>query len=128
MIDRTILLEHQAQAERHVAQGRTHLARQEALIADLERDGHDTKDASAILTQHVLNVGRLLKELQQHPDSSADLEVGTSTIAENQPKPPRSKCRPRGGAFAAVISSGSGGRRACFYVSFLCNTVKRFWR
>jgi hypothetical protein len=72
MIDRTILLEHLAQAERHVAQGRTHLARQEALIADLERDGHDTKDASAILatlretqTQHILNLARLLKALQQ---------------------------------------------------------------
>jgi hypothetical protein len=50
------------------------LAKQEALIADLEREGHDSKDALAILatlretqTQHVLNVERLLRELQQQP-------------------------------------------------------------
>jgi hypothetical protein len=61
MIDRSILLEHLAQAERHVAQGEPHIARQEALIVDLEREGHDRKDAVAVLatlretqTHHVL--------------------------------------------------------------------------
>jgi hypothetical protein len=75
MIDRTTLLEHLDQSERHAAQGRAHLAKQEALIADLERDGHDTKDALAVLatlretqTQHVLNVERLLKEPQRQPE------------------------------------------------------------
>ena len=55
-----------------MAQGEAHIAKQEALLADLERDGHDTKDAFAVLatlretqTQHVLNVERLLKQLQQ---------------------------------------------------------------
>jgi Fic family protein len=71
-IDRATLLEHLAQAERHVAQCEAHIGKQEALIADLERDGHDAKDASALLAtfrqtqaQHVLSVERLLKELQQ---------------------------------------------------------------
>jgi hypothetical protein len=47
---------------------------QEALVAELETEGHDAKDALAILdtcretqTQHVLNVERLLK-LQQQPE------------------------------------------------------------
>jgi hypothetical protein len=72
MIDRATLLEHLAQAERHVAQGEAHIGRQQALIADLDRDGHDTKDAVAILAilretqnQHLMNVQLLLKELQR---------------------------------------------------------------
>ena len=71
-IDRATLLEHLAQAERHVAQGEAHIGKQEALVVELDRDGHDTKKAAAILAifrqtqaQHVLNVERLLKELQQ---------------------------------------------------------------
>ena len=71
-IDRGTLLEHLAQAERHVAQGEAHIGRQEALVVELDRDGHDTKNALALLvalrdiqTQHILNVERLLKQLQQ---------------------------------------------------------------
>ena len=71
-IDRATLLEHLAQAERHVAQCEAHIGKQEALVVELDRDGHDTKNASALLAtfrqtqaQHVLNVERLLKELQQ---------------------------------------------------------------
>jgi hypothetical protein len=48
--------------------------RNEALVAELETERHDTKDALAILatlretqTQHVLNIEHLLKELQQQP-------------------------------------------------------------
>ena len=48
MIARATLLEHFAQSERHVAQGEAHIGRQEALLAELERDGHDTKDAFAV--------------------------------------------------------------------------------
>ena len=72
-LDRATLLEHLAQAERHVAQCEAHIGKQEALVVELDRDGHDTKNASALLAtfrqtqaQHVLNVERLLKELQQH--------------------------------------------------------------
>ena len=48
-IDRATLLEHLAQAERHVAHGEAHIGKQEALVVELDRDGHDTKKAAAIL-------------------------------------------------------------------------------
>ena len=37
-----------AEVERHIARGVAHLARQAALIAQLDRDGHDTELARAI--------------------------------------------------------------------------------
>jgi hypothetical protein len=64
------MLEHLAMAERHVAEGEIHLSQQKALIAELDRDGHDTPDAQAILatmlaTQrlHMEDRDRILKEL-----------------------------------------------------------------
>jgi hypothetical protein len=48
-MDRALLLQHLAQAERHVAEGEQHLLRQEELIAELDRDGHDTEEARVIL-------------------------------------------------------------------------------
>jgi hypothetical protein len=69
-MDRTTLQQHLAQAERHAAEGRRHLARQEALVAELDRDGHDTTEARKVLatlratqTLHEEDVGRLLGEL-----------------------------------------------------------------
>ena len=69
-MDRQTMLEHLAMAKRHVAEGEIHLSRQRALIAELDRDGHDTADARAILatmleTQrlHVEDRDRILKEL-----------------------------------------------------------------
>ena len=38
-------LEQLEMAQRHVAEGEIHLSRQKALIAELDRDGHDTADA-----------------------------------------------------------------------------------
>jgi len=70
-VDRAILAEHLALAERHVAQGEEHLARQRKLIADLERHGHDTKQAHDLLAQfesmqalHIGDRDRLKKELE----------------------------------------------------------------
>jgi len=48
-MDRWALLQHLAQAERHVAEGMVHLARQRALIAELTQAGHDSEEACAIL-------------------------------------------------------------------------------
>ena len=55
-----------------MAQGEAHIGKQEGLVAECEREGRDTKRALAILAtlretqaQHVLNVERLLKELQR---------------------------------------------------------------
>ncbi len=64
-MDRTILLERLAQAERHVAVGvRT-------VIANLERHGHDTNQARALLAQfqstqalHIADRDGLKKELE----------------------------------------------------------------
>jgi hypothetical protein len=46
---RETLLQHLAQAGWHVAQGEEHIYKQEALIAELDRDGHDATDARALL-------------------------------------------------------------------------------
>ncbi|WP_025034274.1 hypothetical protein [Bradyrhizobium sp. DOA9] len=69
-MDRNMLPRHLAIAERHVALGETHLARQEALIARLDRHGHDTTDALALLATmrhsqslHLKDRDRLLREL-----------------------------------------------------------------
>ncbi len=69
---RALLLQHLAQAERHVAEGERHLVRQEELIAELDRDGHDTKDARAILQTlrtsqalHLQDRDRILRELAE---------------------------------------------------------------
>jgi len=69
--DRQSKLQHLAVGEGHVAGGEIHLAKQEALIVDLKRDGHDSADARAILTtlrqtqaNHVLDRGGILKELR----------------------------------------------------------------
>ena len=42
---------HLQQAERHVAEGEQHIARQRKLIAELERDGHDTTLALELLRE-----------------------------------------------------------------------------
>jgi hypothetical protein len=59
-------------AERHVAEGERRLARQRELIAELDRDGHDTKRARMILatmqdTQvlHCEDRARLRRMLEQ---------------------------------------------------------------
>lgn len=70
-MDGSILLRHLADAERHIARGVVHLARQEALIAQLEQDGQDSQTARAILatlreTQvlHLRERERLLEKTQ----------------------------------------------------------------
>ena len=71
-MDRDMVLRHLAEAERHIAQGETHLAKQSALIAELERHGHDTSGAQAVFTTmretqalHQQNRERILSELQE---------------------------------------------------------------
>lgn len=69
-IDRALWQEHLAQAERHVTLGETHIAKQRAIVADLERDGHDARIARDLLDQleqmqtlHVANRDRLREDL-----------------------------------------------------------------
>ena len=49
--DRAISLRHLALANGHVAKGFRRVERQAALIAKLERDGHDTVQANGLLEQ-----------------------------------------------------------------------------
>lgn len=70
--DRENLLQQLVEAERHIAQSEEHISTQEGLIAELDRDGHDTTEARAILdtlrqTQavHRQDVARILKSLAQ---------------------------------------------------------------
>ena len=48
-MDRTLLLEHLEQADWQIAQGRALIAKQQAILADLARDDHDTRRAKAPL-------------------------------------------------------------------------------
>jgi hypothetical protein len=69
-MDRTMLQDHLAPAERHVIEGERHIARQRELVAELKRDGHDSDLAQSLLrsfeelqAMHVADRGRLRKEL-----------------------------------------------------------------
>jgi hypothetical protein len=68
--DRETLLRDIASAGQHIAQSDAHISKQEALIAELDRDGHDTTVARALLDTmrdmrvlHLQHRGRILTEL-----------------------------------------------------------------
>ncbi len=72
MEERARLREDLALAERHVADGERVVARQRAIVAELERDGHDATAAQArqllaqfeeLLALHVGDRDRLRREL-----------------------------------------------------------------
>ncbi|MFL5051847.1 MAG: hypothetical protein ACJ8D4_17190, partial [Xanthobacteraceae bacterium] len=48
-MDRATLAKHLEDAERQVAQGKDYLAKQEAFIGELAREGHGTAQARALL-------------------------------------------------------------------------------
>jgi hypothetical protein len=69
-MDRQMLLEHLAMANKHVETGERHVRRQRELIAELERDGHDTASARQLLEQfeklqemHIADRDRIQREL-----------------------------------------------------------------
>lgn len=77
-MDRTLIAQHLAEAERHVAQGYTHIERQSQVVTDLSHgdDPELAKSAAELLKQfedmqilHVVNRDRLRRELaeNQHP-------------------------------------------------------------
>jgi hypothetical protein len=70
MPDRAMTLEHLEQARRHVAEGERHIAHEREIIAEKERDGHDTSTSKQLLDQfeqiyamYVAERDRLEKEL-----------------------------------------------------------------
>jgi hypothetical protein len=48
-MDRAMLKVHLDMAERHVLDGERHIARQRKIVAELERDGHDSDHATRLL-------------------------------------------------------------------------------
>jgi hypothetical protein len=50
-MDRQMMLDHLALAERHIAEGKIIIERQETLIAELEQDSHDITLARELLSQ-----------------------------------------------------------------------------
>jgi len=65
-----MLEEHLAQCERHVALGERHLSRQREIIAELDRDGHDSTKARELLVilgdtqdMHIAHRDRLRDDL-----------------------------------------------------------------
>jgi hypothetical protein len=69
-MDRKMILEHLAQARRHVADAERHIAHEREIIAEKERDGHDTAGSKQLLdqfkqiyTMYVAERDRLEREL-----------------------------------------------------------------
>ncbi len=65
-----MLRKHLTQAEKHVASGEQHVRRQRELVAELERDGHDTAVAKQLLAEferlwemHIADRDRIQREL-----------------------------------------------------------------
>jgi hypothetical protein len=71
-MNRKMELEHLAIAEKAVALGECHILREEQMIAELDRHGHDTSEALALLAayrrtqaEHLAHRSLILKTLQQ---------------------------------------------------------------
>jgi hypothetical protein len=71
-MDREMIERHLALAKSHVQEGQRHIEDQQRILAELERDGHDTTEARRLLsvleqTQrlHVEDRARLSSELAQ---------------------------------------------------------------
>ena len=70
-MDRSIQFRRLEEAERHVAEGAEHINKQEALVASLDRDGHDTTEANKLLANFRASSpawehrNRILKELAE---------------------------------------------------------------
>jgi hypothetical protein len=69
-MDRATLEDHSAMAERHVAEGETHVARQREIVTGLANEGRDLRSAQALLAQfeamlanHILDRDRVRAEL-----------------------------------------------------------------
>lgn len=73
-MDRTIELKHLTDADKRIAQGEHHIARQERIVAELDSHGHDVAMALALLdtfrrcqAEHVAHRDLILRELQHAP-------------------------------------------------------------
>jgi hypothetical protein len=81
-----MVLDHLQQAERHVAEGERHLARQKEIVAELPGDGHDARAARALLAQfedllalHIADRDRIRAELVTATEGASAGELPTRT-------------------------------------------------
>jgi hypothetical protein len=72
-MDREMALEHLVQVEMIIAKGERHIDHQERIVAQLDRDGHDTEEALDLLAmfrrtqaEHVAHRNLLLEMLHHH--------------------------------------------------------------
>src|SRR5215475_12175443 len=63
--DRYVILQHFAQARRHMTIGEAHLARQYEIIAELERDGHDVNEAKKLFAKFIVVQAMHLEECRR---------------------------------------------------------------
>ncbi|WP_316206504.1 MULTISPECIES: hypothetical protein [unclassified Bradyrhizobium] len=77
-MDRMVELKHLIDADKRVAQGAHHMARQEQIVAELDSHGHDPTSALALLDTfrrcqagHVAHRDSILRGLQQHAPQPA---------------------------------------------------------
>jgi hypothetical protein len=73
-MDEQTIADHLALAERHVTEGRAHVAKQRGLIEKLRGGGHDTAQAEALLVEfesalhlQIEQRDRLIEELRERP-------------------------------------------------------------
>jgi len=64
-MDRQMVLDHLALAERHIAEGKLIIDRQQTLIAELEQGGHDTTLSRELLSQFLLTQTRHEEDRQR---------------------------------------------------------------
>ncbi|MEY9199401.1 bifunctional non-homologous end joining protein LigD [Sinorhizobium fredii] len=96
-MDELALIEkHLAKAERHVAEGEEHVARQTNILAELERNGHDTKQARELLetfrellASHIEDRNRLIqRESGSYPISRALTGMPRASSKKKPSEPP----------------------------------------
>jgi hypothetical protein len=90
-MNREMELQHLALAEEAIARGERHIQREEQMISELDRDGHDTSEALALLetyrqTQaaHVAHRNLILQMLHQKDEPDAIFRPGHY---EGRPQP-----------------------------------------
>jgi hypothetical protein len=82
-MNRQMELDHLAVAERAVLLGERHIQREEQMISDLDRGGHDTRQALTLLAtyrkmqaEHIAHRNRILEMLQRDGNNGAILTPG----------------------------------------------------
>ena len=86
LMDRQMIVDHLAQAERHVALGAQHIARQREIIRELQGGGHNASEAKLLLAQfldlqelHKADRSRLAEELTDY-DAKASSGLGRGPL------------------------------------------------